>query len=541
VTGQPPGPSLPPLPAGFELELDQGARQLAADIWFGGSPPRFVRMTEAGQAALRELLAGPVVSRAAGLLARRLTDAGLAHPKPAAKPVAKLLATSAAGHAERLRESRLVPDVTVIVPAHDRADLLDGCLAALGRDHPVVVVDDGSRNPAAVAAVARRHGSRLIRRDVNGGPGAARNAALRSAVTDLVAFIDSDCVPPKGWIEQLAGHFADPLVAAVAPRITCTSGGRAGASPMQPSPPGSWCARYASASGALDLGCSAARVMPRASVSYVPSAALIARRTALRTAARDGMVFDESMRTGEDVDLVWRLHEVGWRIRYDPTVEVAHHEPATWRALLSRRFRYGRSAAPLALRHPGAVTHLVLHPWPAVAVAAALARRPGAAAAAFSGSLAATNLALRRAGVPRRGLFRAMLAAITQTWLGAGRYGTQFAAPLLAGAIAAPATSQTSRRWGRRAAATSLLLGPPLVAWAKSRRTLGPARFVLARIADDVAYGLGVWAGCAAERTTEPIRPAIAWRPISLGQLSAGQLSAGEASAGQTRQERQAS
>jgi mycofactocin system glycosyltransferase len=509
VTGQSPRPSLPPLPAGFGLELDQGTRQLAADIWFGGSPPRIVRMTEAGQAAWRELRAGPVASHAAGLLARRLTDAGLAHPTA------------------RLRESCPCPDVTVIVPAHDRADLLDGCLAALGRDYPVVVVDDGSRDAAAVAAVARRHGSRLLRRDINSGPGAARNAALQSAATDLVAFIDSDCVPPLGWIEQLAGHFGDPLVAAVAPRITCTTGARARSSPWRPSPPETWCSRYASASGALDLGCSPARVMPRTAVSYVPTAALVARRTALRAVARAGMVFDESMRTGEDVDLVWRLHEAGWRIRYDPSVEVAHHERATWRALLSRRFRYGRSAAPLALRHPGAVTHLVVHPWPAATVAAALGRRPGTAAAAFTGSLVAMSLALRRADVPRRGLFRAMLGAVTQTWLGAGRYGTQFAAPLLAGAIAAPASGRARRPWGRRAAAASLLVGPPLAAWAKGRRTLDPARFALARIADDVAYGLGVWAGCAAERTTAPVRPAIAWRQLRVRKMNLGQARQG--------------
>jgi mycofactocin glycosyltransferase len=515
VTTRPPEASLPPLPAGFELELDRGARQLAAGIWFGGSPPRIVRMTEAGQAALRELRAGPVVSRAGGLLARRLTDAGLAHPKPVAKPNA----TSEASHGAPLPDAPSGLDVTVIVPAYDRADLLDACLTALGRDHPVVIVDDGSRDPAAVAEVARKHGSRLIRRDVNGGPGAARNAALQSAVTDLVAFIDSDCVPPQGWIERLAGHFADPLVAAVAPRITYGSEG---------SSSGTWCTRYASASGALDLGSSAARVMPRAAVSYVPSAALIARRTALRAVACDGKVFAESMRTGEDVDLVWRLHEAGWRIRYDPSAEVAHHEPGTWGALLSRRFRYGRSAAPLALRHPGAVSHLVLHPWPTATVVAALARRPGAAAAVFSGSLVATGLALRRADVPRRGLLAAMLGAVRQTWLGVGRYGTQFAAPILAAVIVAPATGPASRRWGRRAAAASLLLGPPLLAWAKSRRTLGPASFALARIADDVAYGLGVWVGCAAERTTAPIRPAIAWRQVRLGQVGLGQVGLGQ-------------
>jgi len=489
MTPASPGPSCPPLPVGFELELDPAAKQLAPGVWFGGSPARIVRMTEAGHAAWRELRTGPVASRAAGVLARRLTDAGLAHPKPAARsPGARPPAPQ-------------VPDTTVIVPAYDRADLLDGCLASLGRDHQVVVVDDGSTDPAAIARVAGRHGARLIRRETNGGPGAARNVALQSAATDLVAFIDSDCAAPAGWIERLAGHFADPLVAAVAPRIAGV-------------PSGTWCGRYASAGGALDLGATAARVMPRAAVSYVPTAALIARRTALLTAARDGLVFDEAMRTGEDVDLVWRLHEAGWRIRYDPSVEVAHHEPATWAALLTRRFRYGTSAAPLALRHPGAVTHLVVHPWPAATVAAALARRPGAAAAAFGASVLTTGLTLRRVDVPRDGLLPAMLGAARQTWLGAGRYGTQFAAPLLAAVIAAPGRGPAARRWGRRAAAASLLLGPPLTAWANGPRTLDPARLTLARIADDFAYGLGVWAGCVAERTTAPVRPAIAWRQI---------------------------
>jgi mycofactocin glycosyltransferase len=478
-----------PLPAEFMLELDPATRQLAPGVWFGGSPGRIVRLTQAGQAALGELLAGPAASQAAGALARRLTDAGLAHPRPVSDPASQ----------------RAAADVTVVVPAYNRVGMLDKCLAALGPSHQVVVVDDGSHDPAAVAEIARRYGAALVRRVANGGPGAARNAALKSVTSDVVAFVDSDCLPSAEWIERLAGHFADPLVGAVAPRITGVVSA-------------TWSGRYASSSGPLDLGSSAARVMPLTTVSYVPTAALIARRTALLAVARDGMVFDESMRTGEDVDLVWRLHEAGWRIRYDPSVEVAHHEPATWRALLARRFRYGRSAAPLAIRHPGAVTHLVLHPWPAATVAAALARRPWAAAAAFGGSVVATGLARRRADIPRRGLFGAMLGGVRQTWLGTGRYGTQFAAPLLAGVIAVPMTGPASRRWGRRAAAASLLLGPPLTAWAQSRRTLDPARFALGRIADDIAYGLGVWAGCAAERTPAPLRPAIAWRQIRPGQ-----------------------
>ena len=136
------------------------------------------------------------------------------------------------------------------------------------------------------------------------------------------------------------------------------------------------------------------------------------------------------------------------------------------------------------------------------------------AVAAFGGALATTGYRLRRADVPRAGLTRATVAATRQTWLGLGRYSTQFAAPLLAAGIAAPGRASRGDSGGRppgsalrRAAIASLLLGPPLTAWAQGARTLDPARFTLARVADDLAYGLGVWSGCVAERTLAPLRP----------------------------------
>ena len=506
-----------PLPPGFRVAIDAAARELEPGLWFGGSPARVLRLTDAGQAAWRELRAAPVCSAASGMLARRLTDAGLAHPRPP-RPT-------------------MTPDVTVVVPAYDRAHLLDRCLAALGHDNPVLVVDDGSADEAAVAEVAARHGARLLRRAANGGPAAARNTALaamagarplafgspdrlaqdarplasgrpdRFADGELVAFIDSDCVPAPGWITALASHFADPLVAAAAPRITALAAG-------------SWAGRYTAASGALDLGPLPARVQPRSRVAYVPTAALVVRRAALLAVARDGQIFDEAMRCGEDVDLVWRLHEAGWRIRYDPAVVVRHHEPATWPALLARRYRYGTSAAPLASRHPGDVPPLVLHPWPAATAAALIARRPVAAAAAFGASVLTMHQTLRRARVPRRGAARAMLTATGQTWLGMGRYATQFAAPLLAVAVAAPGRQHAGRPrgrgLGRRAIAASLLLGPPLAAWLTGSRQLDPARFALGRVADDIAYGLGVWSGCLSQRTAAPVRPVIAWHPVRI-------------------------
>jgi mycofactocin system glycosyltransferase len=470
-----------PVPAGFRIELDPDTRQLAADLVFGGSPARVMRLSRAGRAAYAEVLAGPVVSRAAGLLARRLTDAGLAHPRPPLVP----------SQAE----------VTVVIPVRDRPAMLERCLTAVG-DHSVVLIDDGSADPRPVAELAARYGAKLLRLDQNAGPAAARNIGLAEVGTELVAFLDSDCLPPPGWIAELSAHLADPLVGAVAPRIVASFREAAGSA-----------ARYAVARSSLDLGEREARVAPATRVAYVPTAALLVRRDALAGVARGAEIFDPALRYGEDVDLIWRMHEAGWRIRYEPRVRVGHDGPGTWVGIVSRRFRYGTSAAPLALRHPGHLAPLVLQPWPSIAVAGLLARRPLVAAAGVAGGALTLLRTLRSADVPSGGTLKATLTAVRQTWLGTGRYATQFGGPALVAALLAPGGT-AARRWGRRAAVASLLVGPALAAWSQRRPGLDPARFVLGHIADDVAYGAGVWAGCARERTLAPVRPRISWRPV---------------------------
>ena len=169
----PPGelgvPDDTPVPAGFTVELEPDTREIADGVLFGGSPARVLRLSEAGRQALAELRAGPVASAAAGVLARRLTDAGLAQPRAREAATSKTPAgetparETAAGETAGGRAAE--PDVTVVVPVRDRPAELDRCLAAAGRRYPVIVVDDGSADPAAVAAVCAARGARLVRRD----------------------------------------------------------------------------------------------------------------------------------------------------------------------------------------------------------------------------------------------------------------------------------------------------------------------------------------------------------------------------------------
>ena len=459
---------------GSGLVLDPSVRAFGdGTVLVGGHPGRLIVLSRLGAGALRAWLGGDRPSTATRRLGRRLVVAGMAHP--------------VAPEPDRAE----VRDVTVVVPARDRTGSLDRCLGSLGPGVPTVVVDDGSEHPEALAEVCARHGATLIRRAVNGGPGAARNEALPSVSTELVAFVDCDCEVTEGWLSGLVWLFADPELAAVAPRIRPRPVGRTDARSVLE--------RYSGHRSPLDMGPDRSEVGPGRAVRYVPTAALVVRVSAL------GGGFDERLRVGEDVDLVWRLLDDGWRVRYEPGVTVTHDEPTTWTGLLGRRFRYGTSAAPLSRRHPGRLAPIELRPWPTGVTLAALAARPAAAAALVAGSTLSLTRQVRRFGVPSTLALRWSAEGAAWTAVGLGHALTMLWGPALAvGAL-------HSRRWAVTAA--TLVAVPPLVEWWRRRPPLDPVRWSVAAVVDDVAYGAGVWWGCLRDRTFGPLVPAVRLRP----------------------------
>jgi mycofactocin system glycosyltransferase len=509
----------------MRLTPDSGARLVAAgSVLVGGSPVRVLRLTPAGARQVAAWFAGEPVPSGAGArtLARRLLDAGIAHPD-FATPDAAVARTGGDADGAAVTPGAPRPpataEVTVVIPVRDRHAELARCLSGLRGLPHVIVVDDASADPQAIGRIAAEHGAAVIRRPVNGGPGAARNTGLAAARTDLIAFLDSDCVPRAGWLEGLLPHFTDPAVGAVAPRIVPAQAGAG------------WLARYEGASSTLDMGARPSVVRPGARVSYVPGAALVVRKAAVGDGFRDGMY------VGEDVDFVWRMSAAGWRVRYEPAAVMGHEHRVTFRAWFTRRTDYGTSAAALERLHPGSVRPLYASWWTVGAWAAALSGRPVTAAAltATATALLARRLSRvtgegwplparensnRRAGplsdASKKRPRRVTLPARSAAWELAARLaggGTIAAARPLGSAmsrtwwpVAVPAALAVKRL---RLPVAALILAPPLLDWAGRKPPLDPARYVAARLLDDAAYSLGVWQGCLARRTVRPLLPVI--------------------------------
>ncbi|MFG3022380.1 mycofactocin biosynthesis glycosyltransferase MftF [Streptomyces sp. NPDC048254] len=490
---------VPPLPSTFRLRADPGLAVLQdGRVLLGGAPYRLIRLSERAAPLVDGWISGKPVGggRAPGLLARRLVDAGMLHPVPV--PVV--------GPA---------PEVTVVIPVRDRALQLTRCLAGLTAQDGhmrVLVVDDGSLEPEAVARVASAAGAELVRHRTNRGPAAARNTGLELASTELVAFVDSDCVPDPDWLAALLPHFSDPAVAAVAPRIVALHPGSSATGATKAAGTAratgmtritglaSFIAAYEAEHSPLDMGPQESVVRPQAAVPYVPSAALVVRRAAV------GAGFDADMRVGEDVDLVWRLAADGHRVRYEPAATVRHEHrtrPGDW---FSRRVDYGSSAAPLALRHPGRLPAVSMSGWSALAWGLTLTRHPVAGAVVAAGSTAA--------------LARKFSAWNDRPWPLATRLaggGTLMAGELLGRTLlrawlplALPVAAAVPRLRLPLAAAA---VAPAVLAYRRSGSDsgLGAVPWVTLKLLDDAAYGLGVWRGCLHERTAAPLRGRLWW------------------------------
>lgn len=457
-------------PLGFAVTLNKRVTKTAGGKeLIGGTPTKVLYLTDAASRMIPERTA-TVTDRRSELLVDRLLETGMADPVLGSLPASDL------------------STVTVIIPVFGRPQALARVLDSLGGRYKVIVVDDCSPEPEAIKAVGDSPNVQVVRLTANVGPAKARNVGLELASTPFIAFADSDVVIGDDTIGMLLKHFNDPQVALAGPRILGLDRG----------PGMNWIERYEEVRSSLDLGAHPAMVRPRSPVAWLPGAFMLARKEAL------GEGFTPESRVGEDVDLVWRLVEQGWRVRYEPEAQVWHEHRRTLGEWLGRKVFYGTSAHPLALRHGKAVAPAVFAPWSLAVVTATLAQRRWSAPVVGATTAYAALHISRRLRKSERPLLlgaslasRGVLAAQIQTMTLLVRHWWPLAA--IAGLY--------SRRV-RRAIVFACVVDA-IWEYKRTRPRLDPFRFALARRMDDMAYGAGVWLGAIKGRSLKCLLPDV--------------------------------
>jgi glycosyltransferase involved in cell wall biosynthesis len=99
-----------------------------------------------------------------------------------------------------------LPLVSVVIPHLNQREALETCLLSLDAQSldrslfEIIVVDNGSTS-VPEDLVAKHPGTRLLR-ELQPGPGPARNSGTQSAVGDIFAFIDADCRAHPDWLRN---------------------------------------------------------------------------------------------------------------------------------------------------------------------------------------------------------------------------------------------------------------------------------------------------------------------------------------------------
>lgn len=407
------------------------------------------------------------------------------------------LAEEGVVHLERPWTASTQPHVSVIIPVRNRPEEIVECVQSLLRlNYPsdrlkIIVVDDASVDSTPERLSTLPVKAILMRQHV--GQSACRNAGVRVAKGDIVAFTDSDCVVAPDWLAELVPIFADPRVGAVGGLVAPLSR----ASRLQ---------RYEEVRSPLFQGKEPREVSADSSLSYLPTCNLLVRKRILEEAGG----FDESMALGEDVDLSWRLCGLGFKVVYSAKGRVCHrHRNRVW-GFATRRALYASSEALLLRKHRER-RRLVCLPI-ALCLSVALLSA-GFFLHNFPIALLALAPFLAEIGLKEYKLLRlglrvplSLLATSTLRGYGSALHhvlknlSRYYSIPLLLLGLLSPYLL---------AFALVALLAPALVDYLLLRPALNPMVFSGFYVMENFCYQAGVAIGCLRHRTAWPLLPRV--------------------------------
>jgi GT2 family glycosyltransferase len=225
--------------------------------------------------------------------------------------------------------------ITVVVPSYDSLETIRRCVASICAqsmctDFETIVFHSGGDDPTDLLFdlpdVSVVHvGPKTL-------PAVKRNRGVRVARGDYVAFLDADCVADSDWLRRLRETLdaLGPDVAGVGGSVAFESAATPVAWAMHMTEFAEW--------------------LPSTRAGFrrdFPSCNALYRVDVLRRAGG----FPESFFPCEDTALNARLRAQGFRLGFDPSARVTHHQLGSFRALCRKNFLFGRQYALAAARY----------------------------------------------------------------------------------------------------------------------------------------------------------------------------------------------
>ncbi len=226
------------------------------------------------------------------------------------------------------------PTLSIVIPSHNRADLLRLCLTSVERFTPVgtqvIVVDDGSTDAVISRTAESFSFVTVLRQEKSRGFCAAANRGIAAATGDVVEMLNDDTEVTPNWAKAALRRFANPALGAVAPLVLQNDPVRRdqGLPPRIDTAGDEYNAGgYAIKRGHGQAFRPAGPYATAQPVWGVSAAAGFYRRRALIEAGG----FPESFGAYfDDVDLSFRIRACGYQVWYEPASVVWHRVSSSY-------------------------------------------------------------------------------------------------------------------------------------------------------------------------------------------------------------------
>jgi glycosyltransferase involved in cell wall biosynthesis len=230
--------------------------------------------------------------------------------------------------------------VTIILPTRNRRESLRKTLAALAQqDFPggsfeVVVAADGCTDGTSQFLQGSQAEWPFSLRWVElnqSGPATARNRAIAEARGEIIVFVDDDVVPARTWLSRhVAQHTRDSAAVVIGP-LSPGSKRRA-----------TW-VRWED-----DRLQRQYRAMQDGVYGPTPRQFYTGNSSVRRQWIDRAGGFNERLRRGEDVELAFRLLQLGMRFYFDPQADALHHSVRSYQSWRVIPAQYARNDVTLA-------------------------------------------------------------------------------------------------------------------------------------------------------------------------------------------------
>ncbi len=234
------------------------------------------------------------------------------------------------------------PDISIILFTSNGADVFFGCLEALlNQTYPLertelIVIDDSDNKYLAKSLEESECSNFLIFKYIplqHKGPAVARNTGIQNASSEILAFIDDNCIADSDWVKLIMETHKfnpdKPVVGGLSYVSVCENT--------------SLVSQFL-CNNSIKSG------FDKKEIIFFPACNVSIRRHIFSE-----HLFNESflLPGGEDLEFFWRLFKQGDRFAWNKNVKVVHTRPGGLLGFLKQAYCYGRGYLLTDYLHKG--------------------------------------------------------------------------------------------------------------------------------------------------------------------------------------------